>query len=181
MKKNEILCKVILLGETNVGKTNIISRIMSKPFNFSYETTLASTINYYSTEFTFGGTTYQTELKIWDTSGKQKYRSLNKIFFKDALVVLIVFNITNKNSYTEAIEYWLKEVKINNKRCTIYLVANFCDIDESYEVSIDEIKQFANIEKLQVYLVSARSNVGIKEMFDDIAFRFTHSFYYNIV
>lgn len=100
MKKNEVLCKVILLGETNVGKTNIISRIMSKPFNFSYETTLASTTNYYSTEFTFGGTTYQTELKIWDTSGKQKYR---------------------------------------------------------------------------------RSNVGIKEMFDDIAFRFTHSFYYNIV
>ena len=94
--------------------------------------------------------------------------------YKDALVVLIVFNITNKNSYTEAIDYWLKDVKTINKECSIYLVANFCDIDESYEVSIDEIKQFANMNKILVYLVSARNNIGIEEMLNDIVFRLTN-------
>ena len=174
MNANKIHFKITIIGETNVGKTNIISRIMSKPFNYSYENTLVPAIDYYNTEFTIEGTTYQTKLTIWDTSSKLRYRGLSKILYKDALVVLIVFNITNKNSYTEAIDYWLKDVKTINKECSIYLVANFCDIDESYEVSIDEIKQFANMNKILVYLVSARNNIGIEEMLNDIVFRLTN-------
>ena len=64
MNANKIHCKITIIGETNVGKTNIISRIMSKPFNYSYENTLAPTIYDYNTEFTIEGTTYQTKLTI---------------------------------------------------------------------------------------------------------------------
>ena len=148
----------MLVGEERVGKTNIISRMTDNQFEYSYQCTqIASleekimTLEEFSDEF---------KVHIWDTSGNQKFRSLTKIFYKSASIALIVFNITDRKTYEEGINYWIQEMKNTDLVC---LVANYCDIDEAYAVSINELKKFGDENHVQIYMVSAQKNIGIQE------------------
>lgn len=95
--------KVVLVGETHTGKTAIIQRIVNDRFEDNYESTMvASTL---STQVDLeGGQTVKFE--IWDTAGQEKYRSINKIFYKDASIVIMVYDITKRNTYEEIKNYW---------------------------------------------------------------------------
>ena len=104
--------KVVLIGNCNCGKTSIISRIDKNTFTNEYISTEG--ITDHSTELTyveFNNTTLRMEL--WDTAGQEKYRSLTNIIYKDADATILVYDITNNESFTALKEYWLGEVKEN--------------------------------------------------------------------
>ena len=111
-KKNEgksEICKVVLLGESSVGKTCIISRFVDNEFDKEIlSTTGASYANktlkfkdYNNKEILF---------EIWDTAGQEKYRSLTQLFYKDASVAILVYDITNEESYNELKNYWVNQI-----------------------------------------------------------------------
>ena len=93
-----IAIKVILLGETGVGKTNLKNAV-----------TGASYAGKTMTFDEYDGKSIRFE--IWDTAGQEKYRSLTKIFYKDAGAAILVYDITRKESYEEIQKYWFNQIK----------------------------------------------------------------------
>ena len=107
-------CKVVLLGESGVGKTCIISRYTNNTFEDNImSTTGASYCGKAMTFDEYGGKTIKFE--IWDTAGQEKYRALTKIFYKDAAVAILVYDITRKDSFDEIKNYWYNQIKESGK------------------------------------------------------------------
>ena len=103
-------CKVVLLGESGVGKTCIIARFINNTFEENLiSTTGASYAGKTMTFDEFGGKSIKFE--IWDTAGQEKYRSLTKIFYKDAGAAILVYDITRKESFEEIQKYWINQIK----------------------------------------------------------------------
>ena len=103
-------CKVVLLGESGVGKTSIISRFIDDVFEEGLETTTGA--SYAGKNMVFKD--YQNQVvnfEIWDTAGQEKYRALTQIFYKDASIAILVFDITNEESFEEIKNYWYDQVK----------------------------------------------------------------------
>ena len=118
--------KVVLVGETQTGKTALIQRIVNDRFEENSETTMvASTL---TTEVTLEDGR-MIKYEIWDTAGQEKYRSINKIFYKDAAIVIMVYDITKRNTYEEIKNYWYNQiVTMCNKNPIIAIVGNKSDL-----------------------------------------------------
>ena len=105
-------CKVVLLGESGVGKTCIISRYTSNIFEDNGISTTGASYCAKTLSFEeYGGKTIKFE--IWDTAGQERYRSLAKVFYKNSRVCILVYDITRKASFEELKNYWIKEIKEN--------------------------------------------------------------------
>ena len=90
--------KVVILGESGVGKTSIISRFINDTFDEELVTTTGA--SYVSKSMKFDKNQV-LNFEIWDTAGQEKYRSLTQIFYKDASIAILVYDITNKDSFEE--------------------------------------------------------------------------------
>ena len=101
MKNNEEELKVILLGESGVGKTSIIKRYLYDQFNLEHNP--SSTMNYVEKQMTVKNKNIR--LNIWDTIGQEKYRSLSKLFLNETQIVILVYSVTDKKSFEE-LSYW---------------------------------------------------------------------------
>ena len=109
-KKEEVqVCKVVLLGESNVGKTSIISRFTDDVFHTDVITTTGA--SYATKSIVFKDYNKVMKFEIWDTAGQEKYRSLTQIFYKDASIAILVYDITNEHSFSEMENYWFRQIK----------------------------------------------------------------------
>ena len=105
--------KIILVGEVGVGKTSIIHRFISNDFKHNLGSTV-SALSYTSKTIKFDKYNCKTfKYDIKDTAGQEKFRSLTKLFFKGSDIAILVYDITNKNSFEEMKNFWYKEVKDN--------------------------------------------------------------------
>ena len=113
-EKKAIPCKVVLIGESGVGKTSIISRYMTD----SFSSTLGSTpgANFTTKTIFLKNENQSIKFEIWDTAGQEKFRALAKVFYKNAAVCILVFDITRKSSFDALKNYWAKEIKENAKK-----------------------------------------------------------------
>ena len=98
--------KVILVGDAGVGKTNLINILMEKEFNSNQTSTI--TAAFYQKPVKVNKKIYN--LHIWDTMGQERLKSLTRIFFKNSKIVILVFDITRKDSF-EGLQYWYNEIK----------------------------------------------------------------------
>ena len=103
-------CKVCLIGESGVGKTSIINRYISNTFNPEEESSNSS--QYYQKKISLKDLR-SLNLDIWDTAGKEKFRSLTRIFYKDAPVLILVYDISRRASFEELKNYWIPNIKVN--------------------------------------------------------------------
>ena len=109
--KEALQCKVVLIGESGVGKTSIINRYIQNTFS----QVLTATPGASFTAKTVFLQDYNQSIKfeIWDTAGQEKYRALAKVFYKNAAVCVLVYDITRKASFEELKKYWINEIKAN--------------------------------------------------------------------
>ena len=111
MTENKI-CKVILVGESGVGKTCIIVRFVSEEYK---EETISTTgASYASKIMEFSDYKKSIQFQIWDTAGQEKYRGLTKLFYKDARIVILVYDMTRRKSFDEIKNYWYNQIKENS-------------------------------------------------------------------
>ena len=163
--------KVILVGETAVGKSSIITQYCKNTFDINQTPT--TSCFFCSKEIQIPKTTSSLLLNIWDTAGNERYHSLTKIFFKDAQIILFIYDITNKDSFNEINDYWynISLTHCREERILI-LVGNKNDLDNKREVSKEKGLNYAkNIDAL-FFEVSALNGNGIKELFDKIAIKY---------
>jgi Ras-related protein Rab-11A len=110
-EKKAIPCKVVLIGESGVGKTSIISRYMTDKFS----ATLGSTpgANFTTKTIFLKDENQSIKFEIWDTAGQEKFRSLAKVFYKNAAICILVYDITKKQTFEELQKFWIEEIKAN--------------------------------------------------------------------
>ena len=109
-----MICKVVLIGESGVGKTSIISRYISNTFKSQLMSTPGANFVTKSVVLEDENKNEQPlKYEIWDTAGQERYRSLAKVFYKNAAVCVLVYDITRKSSFEELKNYWVKEIKEN--------------------------------------------------------------------
>ena len=131
--------KLIIIGSVSVGKTSLLLRYATGKFqNISKSTSTASFIPKIKQ---FNNKLY--EIRLWDTAGQEKYRSLTKIFIKDAKIALLVYAIDDENSFKD-LDMWLNIVKdINNDDIILGIAANKADLYEKAKISDEQGKNYA--------------------------------------
>ena len=162
-----IQCKVVLLGETGVGKTSIITRYVSNTFS---QYVMTSTGSSFVSKNIILDENNKVKLQIWDTAGQEKYRSLAKIFYQSTAVAILVYDITTKSSFDGIKNYWAKEIKNNSPSdIIIAVVANKSDNYLEQEVPTEEGKDLAKQLNAIFSSTSAKLGNGIDELFNLIA------------
>ena len=165
-------CKVVLLGESGVGKTSIISRFINDTFEEGLVTTTGA--SYAGKDMVFKD--YQNQVirfEIWDTAGQEKYRALAQIFYKDAAIAILVYDITSEESFEEIKKYWYTQLKESaSKDIVIGLAANKCDLIDDEKVSEERAREFAKEIGAVFKLTSACKSIGIEELFVGVGCKF---------
>ena len=160
--------KVILLGESGVGKSSIIMKYIKDHFSDYTTQTIGST--YMQKDIIRDNITYK--LNIWDTSGQEKYHSVTKLFLKNANIVILVYSIDDKNSL-KSIDYWYNEVcdMLGNK-FILSIVGNKCDLfddDEIDAIPQEEGEKIAKEKNAIFKLISAKKDKkGIDTLFEQL-------------
>ena len=110
MSDNKI-CRAALVGDAGVGKTCIISRFVNNIFIESTLSTAGAT--YACKNLDYQDSDKTIEFQIWDTAGQERFRALNKLYYKNAKIIILVYDITKKVTFTDIKDHWYKEIKEN--------------------------------------------------------------------
>ena len=164
-------CKVVLLGDSGVGKTCIISRYILGSFDKNSPTTNGA--SFCSKNVRFDQLGKNLLLDIWDTAGQEKYKALTKFFYKDAAVCILVYDVTRKESFQSLKDYWYSQLKENSEPDIVIGVAgNKSDLYENEEVKEDEAREWAKEIGAVFELTSAQNNTGINDLFLNVGYKF---------
>ena len=169
--QENITCKVVLLGESGVGKTSIINRYLNNTYNENQKSTFApkfknKVLNYpeYNKSISFD---------IWDTAGQEAYRSITKNFYVNAAIGIMVYDIRNRESFENIKKYWSQQLKDSGVQNIVLAIAgNKCDIFNEEEVSENEAREYAESIGAVFQLTSCKENIGIDELFKESGKRF---------
>ena len=163
--KKEKTYKVLLLGDSTVGKTCFLKRYLDDTCQDVYLSTIGFDFKFKTVTLSNGN---QIKLQIWDTVGEERYRTIAKSYYKGAHGIVLIYDITNKNSFKN-IKKWISQIKeeLSNK-ISIVLVANKIDMPERI-VSEEDGKNLANSMNLQIFEASARDNINVSEAFQELA------------
>ena len=165
-KDLEIL-KIVLVGESGVGKTSIITQYIDNIFQKDQQSTIGGT---FSTKTVKCGNGKILKLEIWDTAGQERYRSVTKLFYKDANAAILVYDITNKFSFEEIQNYWFGQVKDSApENIIIAIVANKLDLYENEQVDETIARKYAQDNNALFACTSAKNTSGIEDLFIEIA------------
>ena len=146
--------KVILIGETGTGKTSLINTSIGLKFDENERSTLNPAFS--QKILTINNIKYT--LDLWDTAGQEEFRSLNKIFMKDSKIVVFVYSIVVKKTFTE-LDYWYNSIKdVLGDEPVLGVVGNKKDLYLDEEVTEGEGKQYAAAKNIKFKLVSAKDN-----------------------
>jgi len=171
MEEDPIPVKVVLLGESGVGKTSIISQFTANKFNPRCPTSVSA--QFISKIIKFPQYNKSIKFDIWDTVGQEKYRSLAKIFYKDALIIIFVYDITTEFSFTAIKDFWFKETNENaDNEPILALVANKVDLYKDEKITNDMGKAYADEINAIFQNTSALSNSGIYKLFENLGNKF---------
>jgi small GTP-binding protein len=163
--------KVVLLGESGVGKTSIISQFTKNQFNSRVETSVSA--NFISKVVDFPEINKSIKFDIWDTVGQEKYRSLAKIFYKDAKIIVFVFDITKRKSFEAIKDFWYNETQNNaDNNPILAIVGNKIDLYNNRDIDIDEGQVYADEIRAIFQTTSALSNSGISNLFNHLGKKF---------
>ena len=154
--------KVTLLGNSGVGKSCIIYRFINNDFKEDIMTTRGA--DYSQKSITIKNQTIN--LDLWDTAGQENYRSLGRHFYKDSLIVILVYDITNKESFEDLKTIWFNDLKRYGEKYTVLaVVGNKCDLFEDEKVTEEEGRKFAEEKNAEFMLVSAKAGDGVNNLF----------------
>ena len=167
-ESKEFEIKICLLGDVNVGKTSIASRFCKNSFNDNYINTIGGAYQQQNITLNNG---VKIKLHIWDTSGQDRFRSMTNLYYRDAQVAILTYDVTNEQTL-ESLNYWLNELndKVEIDNMVLCLAGNKNDVDASKKtVPTSKGKAFAEEHKMIFYETSAKTGAGVKELFQAIA------------
>ena len=154
--------KIILIGDSNVGKSCLSLRGIKDVFESFY----SQTIGFEFIQFNIKVDGKIIKLQIWDTCGQEEYRSLISSFYKTASLAIIVYSIDNKESFNN-LEFWLKDLRNNaNPDIIIFVIGNKCDLEDKRQITKDMAREFCENNEIKFFLeTSAKTGFNAQKIF----------------
>jgi len=157
--------KLVLLGDSAVGKSSLVLRFVKKQF-FEYQ---ESTIGAAFLTQTVSVNDFVVKFEIWDTAGQERYHSLAPMYYRGAAAAIVVYDITNRQSFVRA-KSWVKELqRQGNPNIVIALSGNKLDLADQRKVEIEEAKTYSEENGIMFMETSAKTNTNVTELFKAIA------------
>ena len=161
---DNITCKVVLVGDSGVGKTCLIQRYVNDKYSDDTESTSASTYTYKTVEYKDYNKTIS--LDIWDTAGQEVYRAMARNFYLNASIGILVYDIRRRESFESIKDYWYDQLKQSGEENIVIGIArNKCDLFQEEKVTEEEVKKYAKSIGAIFHLTSCKESIGIDELF----------------
>ena len=152
--------KILIIGDTDVGKTSILLQYTSDFFQEVHIATIG--VEFKLKEITLDNVVYK--LNIWDTAGQERFRAITKSFFKAADGIVFVYDATLKSSF-DNMKNWVKDAESKTNNFKSVIVGNKIDLDDLREVSLEEGQSFASKKNCPFFESSAKERINIDEIF----------------
>jgi small GTP-binding protein len=157
----DFMCKLLLLGDSGVGKSSLMLRFSDNQFKSTFINTIG--VDFKIKNLVIKGK--RVKVQIWDTAGQERFRTITKTYYRGAQAYVLVYDITDRNSF-DHIKYWLSEIqKHGNEFVPKIIVGNKSDLEEKRAVPSDEGKKFADERSVSFMETSARDGNNVQEMF----------------
>lgn len=157
--------KVVLIGTTNVGKTSIVTRVTSGEFDPEIKNTVGAC---YATK-SFSVDNQTIKLQIWDTAGQERFKTLVPMYYRGAVVAVVVFSVTEEATLEEIDFYANGVLSVANPPPAIIIVANKIDLESERVISREKGEEYARKFNAEYFEISAATGVGIEPMIKRIA------------
>ncbi|KAK6914401.1 Small GTPase [Dillenia turbinata] len=158
----EYLFKVVIIGDSAVGKSNLLSRYARNEFNPHSKATIG--VEFQTQSMEIDGR--EVKAQIWDTAGQERFRAVTSAYYRGAVGALIVYDISRRTTF-ESVRRWLDELNTHSDTTVArMLVGNKCDLENIRDVSIEEGKNLAEEEGLFFMETSALDSTNVKTAFE---------------
>jgi small GTP-binding protein len=163
---DNITCKVVLVGDSGVGKTCLIQRYVNDKYSDDTESTSASTYTYKIVEYK--DYNKSISLDIWDTAGQEVYRAMARNFYLNASIGILVYDVRRRESFESIKDYWYDQLKQSGEENIVLgLAGNKCDLFQEEKVTEEEAKKYAKSIGAVFHLTSCKESIGIDELFEE--------------
>ena len=169
-KDFDAFLKVVIVGQSGVGKSSIMLRFTDDKFNETY-------VNTIGVDFRFRTLCHQdkkVKIQIWDTAGQEKFRTMTSTYYRGADAILLVYDITNKKSYEEIMGYWTKEVETQGSECPfLIIVGNKADLEGARQVpkpaaELTKMKLGDTVRMAKTIETSAKTSSNVMKLFEEL-------------
>ena len=163
---DDIVYKVLLLGDSTVGKTCFLLRYCDKTFQEAHLSTIGLDYRLKSMELDDGK---RIKLQIWDTAGQDRFRAITKNYYKGANGIILIYDVTNIETF-ENVKNWIAQIKEEaNSNVIIYLAGNKIDVEEVNKVvKTEDGQKIADELNIKFYETSAKNGINVNEIFEDL-------------
>jgi small GTP-binding protein len=166
----DLLLKIVMVGDSGAGKTNLLSQFTRSQFNAASKATIG--VELATKTLDVDGKTVKAQ--IWDTAGQERYRAITSIYYRGAVGALLLYDISASMTF-ESLQHWLHELRDNaDTIVAIMLVGNKCDLEEMRSVSTEAGGRFAKSENLLFIETSARECTNVHEAFTRLITEIVH-------
>ncbi|OHT01803.1 Ras-related protein Rab11E [Tritrichomonas foetus] len=160
----DYLIKIVLIGDSGVGKSNLLSQFARNQFNADSKTTIG--VEFATKTIQIKNKTVKAQ--IWDTAGQERYRAITSAYYKGANGAMILYDITSSISFS-SLDRWMKELRDNtDQNLVIMLIGNKSDLAQLRSVSLADGKSYAEKEKLLFFETSALEKTNVSEAFSEL-------------
>ena len=158
--------KIIIIGEAGVGKSCILKRAAKN--NFDKDSLSTHSFEYLFMNYLVNG--LKIKLQIWDTMGQEIYRSVVQGFYRNASLVILVYDITRKESY-KSLDFWIKDVRSRtDTKMPIFIVGNKYDLEDSREIAFNVAKEYSVSKGAKFFTeCSAKTGYKVENIFEEVA------------
>ncbi len=159
----EFSFKILLLGDSSVGKTCFLKRYTDNTFQDAYLSTIGFDFKYKFVTLEEGKT---VKVQLWDTAGEERFRTIAKSYYKGAHGIVLIYDVTNRKTY-DNIRKWMNQIKDDSSsNISIILVANKIDCENEFrQVTKEEGEVLAKNNNLPIFEASAKDNINVEESF----------------
>ncbi|KAK1404873.1 Ras-related protein YPT3 [Heracleum sosnowskyi] len=160
----DYLFKLVIIGDSGVGKSNLLSRFTRNEFNLESKSTIG--VEFATKTFDFDSKVIKAQ--IWDTAGQERYRAITSAYYRGAVGALLVYDVTRRISF-ENVERWLKELRDHtDQNIVVMLVGNKSDLRHLVAVSTEDAKDLAERESLYFMETSALEATNVENAFKEV-------------